>query len=51
MTDKFELFMETLLVPLSWMPDFMLGILGTLVGVFAVLVLVALVAKVVDIFT
>lgn len=51
MIAKIELFMDTLLVPLSWMPDFMVGIVGALGAVLAVLVLVTLIAKVVDIFT
>lgn len=51
MTNKIETLMDSIMLPLSWMPDFMLAFLNALIGIVAIIVIVSLVCKVVEIFT
>ena len=50
MIEKIQLFFEAIMMPLSWMPDICLELIGKVVFALAIFVLAFFIAKVVHIF-
>lgn len=50
MMSKIQLFFETLLLPLSWMPDFCLDVLEKIAFAITIFILGFFISKVVNVF-